>query len=147
MGDEAYKMFFNTAGTHGEISDALREILRYMNNPKGYPVKEAGLSLIRSIDKAVRKAKMSTKWRHAVMMYQIRQQGVELRGRELGRKEGRMEGIFIGEERGRAEGVRQEKVNAANKMLSRKMPIDVISDLTGLSISEINKLKAALNTN
>ena len=37
LGDEAYKLFFNTAGTQGEISDSLREILRYMNDPKNYP--------------------------------------------------------------------------------------------------------------
>ena len=63
LGDEAYKLFFNTAGTHGEISDSLREILRYMNDPKSYPVEQAGLPLIRSIDEAVDKAKMDNEWR------------------------------------------------------------------------------------
>ena len=51
LDDEAYKLFFNTAGTRGEISDSLRELLRYMNDPKNYPdAKRPSLPLIRSID-------------------------------------------------------------------------------------------------
>ena len=80
LGDEAYKLFFNTAGTHGEISASLREILRSMNDPKSYPVEQADLPLIRSIDEAVDKAKMDNEWRHAFMIYQIHQQDAELRG-------------------------------------------------------------------
>ena len=68
LGDEAYKLFFNTAGTQGEISDSLREILRYMNDPKNYPVEQTELPLIRSIDEAVGEAKMSDEWRHAYMI-------------------------------------------------------------------------------
>jgi predicted transposase/invertase (TIGR01784 family) len=139
LDDEAYKLFFNTAGTRGEISDSLREILRYMNDPKNYPVEKAELPLIRSIDEAVNEAKMSNEWRHAYMIYQIHQQDAEMRGRAMGREEG----IAIGEERGE----KRNMVKTANKMLSRKMPVDLISELTGLSVSEINKLKTAPSTN
>lgn len=65
------------------------------------------------------------------MIYQIHQQDAELRGEERG--------IAIGEERGE----KRNMIKTANKMLSRKMPVDLISELTGLSISEINKLKTA----
>ena len=147
LDDEAYKLFFNTAGTQGEISDSLREILRYMNDPKSYPVDKAELPLIRSIDEAVGEAKMSDEWRHAYMIYQIHQQDAELRGIAIGEERG----IAIGEERGIAigeeRGEKRNMVKTANKMLSRKMPVDLISELTGLSVSEINKLKTAPSAN
>lgn len=69
----------------------------------------------------------------------IYQQDAEMRGRAMGREEG----IAIGEERGE----KRNMVKTANKMLSRKMPVDLISELTGLSVSEINKLKTAPSTN
>ena len=73
------------------------------------------------------------------MIYQIHQQDAEMRGRA--------EGIAIGEERGIAIGEERNMVKTANKMLSRKMPVDLISELTGLSVSEINKLKTAPSAN
>ena len=139
LGDEAYKLFFNTAGTQGAISDSLREILRYMNDPKNYPVEQSELPLIRSIDEAVGEAKMSNEWRHAYMIYQVHQQDAELRGE----KRGELRGIAIGEERGE----QKEKINNAKGMLRENFPIDAISRITGLSVSEINKLKAAPNAN
>ena len=38
------------------------------------------------------------------------------------------------------EGISQEKVNIAKNMLNKNMSIEDISDITGLSIEEINKL-------
>ena len=143
LGDEAYKLFFNTAGTQGEISDSLREILRYMNDPKNYPVEQTELPLIRSIDEAVGEAKMSDEWRHAYMIYQIHQQDAELRGIAIGEERGEKRGIAIGEERGE----KRNMVKTAMGMLRENLPIEMISRITGLPISEINKLKAAPSAN
>ena len=147
LDDEAYKLFFNTAGTRGEISDSLREILRYMNDPKNYPVEQTGLPLIRSIDEAVGEAKMSDEWRHAYMIYQVHQQDAELRGEErgiaIGEERGEKRGIAIGEKRGEKRGEQKEKINNAKGMLHEGLSADLISRVTGLPISEINKLKAA----
>lgn len=143
LGDEAYKLFFNTAGTRGEISDSLREILRYMNDPNNYPVEQTELPLIRSIDEAVGEAKMSDEWRHAYMIYQIHQQDAELRGIAIGEERG----IAIGEERGEKRGEQKEKINNAKGMLHEGLSADLISRVTGLPISEINKLKTAPNAN
>ena len=139
MGDEAYKLFFNTAGRRGEISDSLRELLRYMNDPKNYPVAKTGLPLIRSIDEAVDEAKMNDDWRHAFMIYQIHQMDAEKRGIAIGEKQG----IAIGEKRGE----KRERLNNAKGMLHEGLSADLISRVTGLSIAEINKLKAAPNAN
>ena len=38
------------------------------------------------------------------------------------------------------EGISQEKVSIAKNMLNKNMSIEAISDITGLSIEEINKL-------
>ena len=139
LGDEAYKLFFNTAGTRGEISDSLRELLRYMNDPKNYPVAKTGLPLIRSIDEAVDEAKMNDDWRHAFMIYQIHQMEAEKRGIAIGEKRGEKRGITIG--------AKQEKLDNAKGMLHEGLSADLISRVTGLSIAEINKLKAAPNAN
>jgi len=82
LNDEAYKVFFSTVGTEGEISENLRELLRYMNNTKDYPVAETKYDLIRKIDDAVGIAKKDDEWRRAYMTYQIHQRDAELRGAE-----------------------------------------------------------------
>ena len=110
-----------------------------MNDPKSYPVDKAELPLIRSIDEAVGEAKMSNEWRHAYMIYQIHQQDAELRGIAIGEERGEKRGIAIGEERGE----KRNMVKTAMGMLRENLPIEMISRITGLSISEINKLKAA----
>ena len=155
LGDEAYKLFFNTAGTHGEISDSLREILRYMNDPKSYPVEQAGLPLIRSIDEAVDKAKMDNEWRHAFMIYQIHQQDAELRGEargiSIGEKRGEARGISIGEKRGEARGIsigeERKAVDTAKSMMRENLPNDMISRVTGLPIAQIQKIRGNLPAN
>ena len=60
-----------------------------------------------------------------------REEGEE-RGKEIGRKEG--------EERGKVAGIKEEKKEIAQKMKKQKMPIKQISEITGLSEKEIEKL-------
>ena len=110
-----------------------------MNDPKNYPVAKTGLPLIRSIDEAVDEAKMNDDWRHAFMIYQIHQMDAEKRGIAIGEKRG----IAIGEERGE----KRERLSNAKGMLHEGLSADLISRVTGLSIAEINKLKAAPNAN
>ena len=53
---------------------------------------------------------------------------------------GEEHGIAIGEERGRNEGITQAKLETAKNMRFRNIPIDVISECTGLSIEVIQDL-------
>ena len=69
------------------------------------------------------------------MIYQIHQMEAEKRG------------IAIGEKRGIAIGEKRERLNNAKGMLDEGLSADLISRVTGLSIAEINKLKAAPNAN
>lgn len=121
LGDEAYKLFFNTTGTRGEVSDSLREILRYMNDPASYPVDRARLPLIRSINEAVNDAKMDDEWRHQYMTYQVHQRDAELRG------------IAIGEQR--------SQLKTARKMLLANMAPELVAKFTGLEVAEVIKLR------
>ena len=61
------------------------------------------------------------------MIYQFNLQDAELRG------------FAIGVERGK----QRSKIKIAKNMLREDFPDDLISELTGLPISEINKLKSA----
>ncbi len=103
LGDESYKIFLNTAGTKdhtdekdssgkqkgviNRISDGMRELLKYMNNTKSYPVESTQYDLIKKIDAAVAYAKQDEEWRRAYMTYQANQRDAELRGDERRAKE------------------------------------------------------------
>ncbi len=56
---------------------------------------------------------------------------------ERGRVEGKVEGIKIGEERGKAEGRKAEKIEVAKNLLKAGIPIKIISQTTGLTVDEI----------
>ena len=85
------------------------------------------------------------------MIYQIHQMDAEKRGIAIGEKRGEKRGIAIGEKRGEKRGItigaKQEKLDNAKGMLHEGLSADLISRVTGLSIAEINKLKAAQNAN
>lgn len=130
--DEAYKLFFNTKGTRGEIPEALKEMLAYINNPEEYPVEESKLKLIHRLDEAVEMAKMSEDWRRAYMTYQTHLRDAQLEGIAIGRKEGRQEG--------RLEGRKEGLLEAAKAMLQGHLPVEQIVRFTGLSQEDVQKL-------
>lgn len=79
---------------------------------------------------------------------EIRQEAEE-KGRSEGLAKGLTKGLAKGLAKGRAEGHAEgfsegqtsEKINIAKKSLSKGIDIDTISQITGLSLEEINKLK------
>ena len=89
------------------------------------------------------------------MIYQIHQMDAEKRGIAIGEKRGiaigEKRGIAIGEKQGIAigeeRGEKRERLNNAKGMLHEGLSADLISRVTGLSIAEINKLKAEPNAN
>jgi len=64
-----------------------------------------------------------------------------------GVEDGKRDGIEIGKrdgiEIGKNDGIQFEKIETAKKMLAKKMPIDVIIEITGLSKEEIEKVEKA----
>ena len=55
-------------------------------------------------------------------------------------KVGERKGHTSGLKQGRKEGISTGIKSVANKMLNKKMPIELISEMTGLSQKEINKI-------
>lgn len=62
-------------------------------------------------------------------------------GKEQGIAIGQERGIAIGEERGIAIGTARRNAELANAMLAKRMDIELICELTGLTSEEVNALK------
>ena len=60
---------------------------------------------------------------------------------EYARESGREEGHKEGKEEGRAEGAKQNSFDIAKRMLKKKIDIETISELTGLTAEEVSMLK------
>jgi predicted transposase/invertase (TIGR01784 family) len=65
-------------------------------------------------------------------LYQAEQRGIK-KGKEEGKEEGKKEG--------KEEGKEEERISIAKNMLKLNFPLDAISQVTGLTASEIEKLK------
>lgn len=63
-----------------------------------------------------------------------------MEGREEGRQEGREEGRKEGREEGREEGKQEEKIENARTMKSLNISADIIHQVTGLPLEEIDRL-------
>ena len=79
------------------------------------------------------------KVRNSIMATELKKNFFE--GLNKGMKKGIKEGIKEGREEGIKEGRKEGKNSTASKMLKKDMEVDLISELTGLSIDEIIKLK------
>ena len=58
-------------------------------------------------------------------------------GKEEGLKEGKEEGI----KKGRAEGAKRNSCDIAKRMLEKGIDIETISELTGLTVEEVSRLR------
>ena len=63
------------------------------------------------------------------------------REREEGIKEGIEEGIKKGRKDGKLEGLKEGQISMAKAMKNKNMDINLISEITGLSVEEIHKLR------
>ena len=61
--------------------------------------------------------------------------------KEIGVKEGLEEGIKMGIEEGMEKGSKNEKIEIAKKMLKENIKVEVIERITGLTKTEIDKIK------
>ena len=72
------------------------------------------------------------KYRDTIRVFE----GVRLEGRAEGRKEGMEMGVL----KGRMEGQKYEKIANARKMKSYGLALEMIADITGLTIDEVRDL-------
>ena len=66
----------------------------------------------------------------------------ERRGMEKGIEIGERRGIEIGERRGMEVGVRNSRIEFAQRLLRRNRSVDEIAEDTGLSVEDVEELKA-----
>lgn len=125
LGDETRKIFLNTTGTFGNISDTLKEVLKFINEPKI----KTNNPLVEQIAEEVKKVKVNPERRREFMTYQIRL----AEERTAGRVEGRVEG--------RAEGEKEAKRQVALKMLKDGIPVENIAKYSGLTEAEVSEIK------
>ena len=78
------------------------------------------------------------------MIADANSQGVE-QGIKQGIEQGIKQGIKQGIEQGVEQGSLQEKNQVAINLLKEKMPYDLISKATGLTIEEIEKIERSMN--
>lgn len=65
------------------------------------------------------------------------EKAIKRRAEEIGREEGLKQGL--------QEGIKEEKINMTKKLLSEKMDFSFIAKVTGLSITEIEKIASLLS--
>ena len=98
FGDETVKVIVNTRGTVGETSEALKEVLRYLNDGT------VSGDYSRELAQAVTGIKASEERRHEYMIMMVREQELIDQGRREGEALGRREGEALGRREGEALG-------------------------------------------
>jgi flagellar biosynthesis/type III secretory pathway protein FliH len=102
-------------------------------------LKVAELTALTQEDRALYEEKVKVYRDYVNQLDYAIKEGIK-KGRKEWREEGREEGLVAGIEKGREEGREEEKRQTAIKMKSKGVAVSIISDCTGLSIVEIEKL-------
>ncbi|WP_298879725.1 Rpn family recombination-promoting nuclease/putative transposase [uncultured Phascolarctobacterium sp.] len=127
--DEATTMLLNTKGTHGEISKDLKSFYDYVNNHI------VTTDFTKQIDDEISYLKLDTKVRREYMLMEARLLDE--------RREGIAEGEAIGMAKGEAMGITNANTATAKRMLAKGCySLQVIAELTSLSIEQVEALKA-----
>ena len=143
--DGATRIFLNTRGTNPEgVSEGLIELLEYFEHSTAETASRAGSERIARLHEKISDIKASEEigvkfmnaWEEKLL---DRQDGYEeglKDGKEegllAGRKEGLKEGLAAGEKKGHRE--------IAARMKAKGMDLTEIAELTGLEISQLEKL-------
>lgn len=80
LGDDTYKIFFNTKGKNGNISTDLKNLLEYIQTSE--VPKECTDSLVTNLDQALHMAKSNKEWRNDYMTFELLKQEERCRGEE-----------------------------------------------------------------
>jgi len=126
LDDGTTKIFLNSKGTKGDISEDAKDFLNYLEGHR------SDSDFIKQLENEVATVKASRKWRAEYMKQHVHD--------TLNFRKGKEEGINLGVAQGIEQGERKKTIEMAVKMLSDKMPLETISKYTGLSIDVIEDL-------
>lgn len=117
LNDQAVKLFFNTTGVKGAISDETKAFLQYIGGTASSD------AYVKELEERIAKVKLSEEWKVEYMTLLMRDKENIEKGRQEGRVEGRREGKINGKIVARFEdGLRPEEI--AKKM--------------GISVEQVN---------
>ena len=85
LDDETYKVFINTKGTIGNVSDDFRELMHFLDTSE---IKEYHNPLVNDLADALQKARTMEEWRQDYMSIEMLKRDAKEEGREEGREEG-----------------------------------------------------------
>ena len=131
LGDGRYTIFVNTKGSVGDSSRAMDAFFRYLNGGVSSigTGEDSDDEFVRKLDRYVLDINGDEEWRQGYMKYELNL--IE------SYKDGRAEGISIGEAKGEA--------NATNRMVKslkeQGFPIEAIAKAANLSVEEVNNIK------
>ena len=141
FGDETVKVIVNTRGEVGEISEELKEVIRYLNDGTvtGQYSQELDTAVSAVKSNEERRLEYMTLAMHDM---EIREEALE-EGLEKGREEGREEGRIEGREEGREEG--EEKATVSNlRTVMKKMKLSAEKAMDFMDIPAEDQPKYAL---
>ena len=134
--DEATTMILNTKGTHGDISKDIKSFYDYVNNHI------VTTDFTKQIDDEISYLKLDTKVRREFMLMEARLLDERREGEAVGIAKGKEIGLVEGEAIGLAKGKSKEKLATAKRMLAKGCySLEVIAELTNLSLADVEKLK------
>ena len=126
LDDDVYKIFLNTQGDRHQVSRSLANLMDYINN------NEPNDDFTRSLQEEVELQRDDDGKRALYMTYNQTLMEMEEKGKIKGREEGRAEG----REEGRAEVITEVAID----MLKEKLPVDMISRVTKLTVEQITEI-------
>ena len=115
--DGSRKIFINTGGHKGNVTQAFRELMQYLDDPNRANVTND--PLVKDLDQAVRMTRDNSKWRHDYMTLEMYLQDRWTKGKEEGKAEGKAEGIAEGIAKGIAEGMTQGQLKTICSLVQK----------------------------
>ncbi|MDR1262960.1 MAG: hypothetical protein LBK46_05665 [Oscillospiraceae bacterium] len=127
--DGEYVLYFNANGKSGDVSEPIKEFLKYVHSPSTYPVAETTVGVVREIDKLVKHHQKSPEWRMKADMLSTYWQGVTHSVREEGFREGD----------------RQRQRATAMKLLTFALPVGKVAEATELPLDEVVSIQKTMS--
>ena len=139
--DGATRIFLNTRGKNPEgVNDELIDLLKYFEHSTGDTARNSSSRRIARLHEKVSDIKASEE----IGVKFMNAWEEKLLDRQDGYEEGKREGLAEGEEKGletgRKKGQSQRSREIAVKMKAKGMNLEEIAELTGLKVSEVEKL-------